>query len=330
MISATKPRKAFYLRAIHAFCWTLLLSLSFLLSSCHRHPVLQGYLEGEYIYLSSNYSGVLKQLAVSRGQNVKKGQLIYVLDSEPEASIAAQAKDQWEQAEKTLHDLQSGQRSTVLESIIAQRQQAVANLAYSKKTLQRYRQLYLQGVMAKASLDQAQSNYDRDLNSVNQFEANLQEAKKGARENQIMAQSAAAKAAKAAYDKAQWQLDQKTVRAPVAGLINDTYFKPGEFVNAQQPVASLLAPENVYLVFYIPEPLRSELRMGQNLEFSCDHCQQSFSAMINYISAQAEYTPPVIFSRESRGKLVFRVQAALPLATAKRFYPGQPVEVHLQ
>lgn len=252
-----------------------------------------------------------------------------MLDSEPEASAAAQAKKQWEQAQETLNDLESGQRNTVLESIIAQRKQAAANLDYSQKTLARYKQLFAAGVLAKATLDQAQANYQRDLNLVNQYEANLKEAQKGARANQVKAQQAVVAAAKAAYDKAQWQLSQKTVRAPVAGLINDTFFKPGEFVNSQQPVVSLLAPENVYLVFYIPEPLRSEIKMEEVIEFGCDHCERLYRAKINYIASQAEYTPPVIFSRESRGKLVFRVQAALPVATAKRFYPGQPVDVHL-
>lgn len=299
------------------------------LSGCHRHEVLQGYLEGEYVYLASNYSGILKDLAVSRGQQVHKGQLIYVLDSEPEASTAAQAKQQWQQAQDTLRDLQSGQRNTVLESIVAQRQQAVANLDYSKKTLERYRQLFARGVLAKASLDQAESNFRRDQNLVSQFAANLQEARQGARDNQIKAQLALVQAAKAAYDKALWQLQQKTIAAPTAGLINDTYYKPGEFVNAQQPVAALLPPENIYLVFYIPEPQRSQIKIGQSLQFTCDHCEGKYPAKVNYISAQAEYTPPVIFSRESRGKLVYRVQAALPLATAKRFYPGQPVEVIL-
>lgn len=299
------------------------------LIGCERQQRLQGYLEGEYIYLASNASGILKELAITRGQNVVAGQLAYVLDLEPEASALQQAQQQLQQASNTLHDIETGQRTTVVQAIIAQRKQAAADLQYAQVTRDRYRTLYQRGSIAKAMLDQAEADYQRNLNLVNQFTANLSEAKLGARADQIKAQLATVDAAQAAVQQAQWRLQQKTITIPAAGMINDTYYRPGEFVNAQQPVASLLTPNNIYLVFYIPEPERSTLKMGQQIHFSCDGCHQRFTARINYIAPQAEYTPPVIFSRESRDKLVFRVQAALPLATAQRFYPGQPVEVYV-
>ena len=127
-----------------------------------------------------------------------------------------------------------------------------------------------------------------------------------------------------------WEVAQKSLYAPTSGRIFDTYFKVGEFVNSQQPVASLLAPQDIKLVFYIPEPQRIQLHIGQIVYFNCDGCRQKEQASIYYISPQAEYTPPVIFSEESRQKLVYRIEAHLPLVTAKRFYPGQPVDVYLR
>ncbi len=313
-------------------CWRVTALILFLLiSACSsEHNKLQGYIEGEYINLSTNYSGILKQLLVSRGDLVNKGQLIYVLDSEPQASVLQRAQDQLDQAEKTLEDLQAGQRSTVLQAITAQREQASANLKLSTLTLQRYRTLFTQGVVPQQQLDQAQSNYQHDLNLVNQYAANYAEAVQGARKNQIKAQISAISAAQAAVNQASWELDQKTMHSPAAGRIFDTYYKVGEFVTTQQPVASLLTPDNIYLIFYIPEPQRSELAVGQTVNYSCDGCKGNFIAKINYISPEAEFTPPVIFSRESRIKLVYRVQARLPLAEAKHFYPGQPVDVYLK
>lgn len=297
------------------------------LSSLRTDP-LQGYLEGEYINIASNSSGTLQQLAVSKGQRVKTGQLLYQLDKEPEASQFEQARQQLAQAESTLSDLENGQRSTVLASIQAQLAQAQANLKLSTVTLTRNRALYAEKAVSKAALDQAEANYQHDFNLVNQYVANLADAKLGARNHVIESQHAVVLANKAAVQKTLWQLNQKSAYAPVAGLIFDTYYRPGEFVNSQQPVLALLTPENIKLIFYVAEPDRSKIQLGKKVQFHCDGFDKTFSATINYLSPQAEYTPPVIFSRESRTKLVYRVEAALSVTDAERLHPGQPVDVY--
>jgi HlyD family secretion protein len=310
--------------------WVIALLLILSGGGCSSREGLQGYLEGEYINLATNYSGILKQLLVLRGDWVKQGQLLFVLDPEPEASQLAQAQAQLAQAQKRLLDLENGQRQTVLESIAAQRDQAAADLVLSTKNLQRYTQLFQQGAISKLTLDEAQATYQRNLNSVNEYKANLAEAKLGARENAIAEQQAAVVAAAAAVKTASWELAQKSVYAPTEGRIFDTFYKVGEFVNNQQPVAALLSPRDIKVIFYIPEPKRSTITIGQVLYFDCDGCKTRGQAKITYISPIAEYTPPVIFSRESRQKLVYRVEAHLPWAEALRFYPGQPVDVYFK
>ncbi|MFT3741354.1 MAG: HlyD family efflux transporter periplasmic adaptor subunit [Gammaproteobacteria bacterium] len=312
------------------FCQLGIFLLATIITGCSdRGTQYQGYIEGEYIYLASGFSGTLQQLAISRGQTVAKGQLLFVLDPQPEAAELAKARQDFASEASNLKDLEQGQRKTVIAGIVAQINQAKANLQFSTVTLQRYRTLYKQKAIAKSSLDQAQSDYQHDLDLVNQYQANLAEAQQGARTYQVRAQQNTTHGAQADVVKAVWQLQQKQVRAPTAGMIFDTYYKVGEFVSTPQPVAALLAPENTYLIFYIPEPQRGHLKLGQKLTFTCDGCTMTGTATINYISPQAEYTPPVIYSRESRSKLVYRVQAALPLDVAQRFYPGQPVDVYV-
>ncbi len=309
--------------------WMAAITILCALVGCSRETSLQGYIEGEYIYLASNYSGILKQLYITRGDLVRQNQLLFVLDSEPELSELHQAQYQLAHAEEILSDLKTAQRFTVLQAIIDQQKQAQANLEYATVTLKRDQDLYKQGAIGKAVLDQAQANYDRDLHLVHQYEANLAEARQGAREHAIYAQQQNVSAAKANVAKYAWQLIQKTNYAPTSGRIFDTYYKVGEFVNSQQPVAALLAPKDIKLIFYIPEPQRSQLAVGQIVYFQCDGCRQREQAWIYYISPQVEYTPPVIFSEESRQKLVYRIEARLSLETAKHFYPGQPVDVYL-
>lgn len=62
----------------------------------------------------------------------------------------------------------------------------------------------------------------------------------------------------------------------------------------------------------------------------CDGCGEPVAAKISFISQQAEYTPPVIYSREQRSKMVFLVEARPVPADAMRLRPGQPVDVSLR
>jgi len=84
------------------------------------------------------------------------------------------------------------------------------------------------------------------------------------------------------------------------------------------------------LRFFVPEPLIGSLRTGQELAVTIDGTSGPLSAAISYISPQAEYTPPVIFSRETRAKLVFLVEARPDPGVAARLHPGQPVDVRLE
>ena len=61
----------------------------------------------------------------------------------------------------------------------------------------------------------------------------------------------------------------------------------------------------------------------------CDGCVGPVHASIDFIAAQAEYTPPVIYSHGSREKLVFRVEAVPDPAQAATLRPGLPVDVRL-
>jgi HlyD family secretion protein len=89
----------------------------------------------------------------------------------------------------------------------------------------------------------------------------------------------------------------------------------------------LLPPENIKLKIYVPEPVIGSYRVGEQLSIACDGCPPDLRAQIDFIAAQAEYTPPVIYSDTSRAKLVFLVEARpVSSPTGFQWHPGQPVE----
>lgn len=318
-------------KLISFVCTTLIIFCSIFIYGCYRNneAEFQGYLEGKYTYLSSAVSGKLEQLFVDRGYQVKKGQVIFILDQEPEISQLQTSQQKLAESQETLINLEKGQRQTVLDSITAQRQQAAADLAYATKTLNRYKELYSHGVIDKNTLDKAQDDYDANLQRVKESEANLDEAKLGARENLIKAQQSAVAGNMAEVKQMQWALDQKTKRAPEDAEVFDKLHEVGEFISAGDPVVNLLPPSTLKVIFFVPERMLSGIRLNEKIEFTCDGCRQRFPAIVSFISPNAEYTPPVIFSFESREKLVYRIEARIDLEIAKQLHTGQPVDVYV-
>lgn len=310
----------------------LALLSSVILAGCapEGNGALQGYAEGEFVRVAAPFAGSLTRLAVQRGGQVKAGDPLYSLEQENEQAARLEAEERLKSAEARLANLEKGRRPDEVAAVAAQLAQAQAGLKLSQAQLKRDEDLAIKNFISRERLDQSRANRDRDQARVNELAAQLRIARLGARSDEIRAAQADVQAARAAVAQAQWRLDQKSIKAPVSGLVQDTYYVTGEWVNAGSPVVSILPPQNIKVRFFVPEPLLGKLRMGQRLQLSCDGCGAALSGSISYIAPQAEYTPPVIYSKDSRSKLVFLIEGRLAPADAVRLHPGQPVDVRLQ
>jgi HlyD family secretion protein len=253
------------------------LILSILGCENNRNKSFPGYIEGEYTYVASSVSGALVELNVKRGEQVKKGDPLYLLEPQPEEGALNAAKARVAELE--------------------------VQLALSAVQFERQVELYQTHATSKVAYDIAEAAYH-------------------ARQNQYHE-------AKAQVAQAEWAWEQKKMVSPVTGLVFDTFFRVGEKVGAHQPVVAILAPENIRVLFYIPEPKLSQIKIGQAIYFTCDGCKEKTKATISYISPEAEYTPPVIYSKDTRDKLVYLVRADMPATVAQNFHPGQPVDIFL-
>ena len=99
---------------------------------------------------------------------------------------------------------------------------------------------------------------------------------------------------------------------------------------AGSPVVRMLPPANVKVRFFVPQAVVGSLASGRPVAIQCDGCGAEIPAAISYISNEAEFTPPVIYSNETRSKLVFMVEARPSPDNATRLHPGQPVSVTLK
>jgi len=112
--------------------------------------------------------------------------------------------------------------------------------------------------------------------------------------------------------------------------VDDTLYQVGEWVAAGRPVISLLPPDNIKVRFFVPEPRLAELQTGAAVEVTLDGAPAPLEARVSYIATEPEYTPPVIYSRENRARLVYMVEARFAPDASAALHPGQPVEVLLK
>jgi HlyD family secretion protein len=287
---------------------------------------MSGYAEAELVYVAPSAAGTLQNLAVARGDRVKRGQLLYSLDVDSEAIGRDAARARSEQAAAQAEDLRKGKRPLELKQIDEQLVQAQATLAGSTATLERNRKLVEQGYMAASTLDPLFAARDHDAARVSELQTQRTFATAAARRDEIAAAAASARGAQADLALAQWREGQKRREAPVDALVYDVMYRPGEWVSAGAPVVALQPTGALKVRFFVPEPLLARTAVGAEVTLQCDGCAPNLRARIRWVSPQAEYTPPVIYSNASRSKLVFAVEAT-PLDSAAALKPGQPVDV---
>ncbi|MGD0251861.1 MAG: HlyD family efflux transporter periplasmic adaptor subunit [Verrucomicrobiota bacterium] len=303
-----------------------------LLAGCslNSSKVFQGYIEGEYVYVASPLGGALTNLAVARGDEVKAGQLLFELERGSEAAAVQQAEKNLAQAQSQLDDLNKGKRPTEIASLEAQLQRAQADLKLSEAEYARREQLAQSHTISTEELDQAGAQRDANRAQVNQLTADLDTAKLGAREDAIRAAEAQVASQASALDKARWSFDQKQQFAPTNAFVQDTLYRAGEWVAAGNPVAELLPPANIKVRFFVPQEVLPRIKPGQTVSVTFDGGQRAYSATVNYISTEAEFTPPVLYNRANRAKLVYMIEAKFSPADAAELRPGQPVDVELK
>jgi HlyD family secretion protein len=306
--------------------WALCLLPGCGASGSHR---LQGYVEGEFVYVASPLAGTLESLHVRRGDQAKAGDPLFALDPMPEKQACAEAAHRLAQAYSTWDDLKKSKRPPEIQSVEAQLAQARVAVELSEKLFFRQQELLATSATSREEYDRARARFDQDLRRVTQLEAELAAARLPARSDQIDAAEAQVRALEATLAKANWDLGQKSQAAPKDGLVFDTLFREGEWVPPGRPVVALLPPPNIKVRAYVPETEIGAVQFSMTARVFVDGVADPFLGKVSFISPQAEYTPPVMYSRESRSKLVFLIEVRFSAEVAAQLHPGQPVDVEL-
>jgi HlyD family secretion protein len=273
-----------------------------LLLSCSqkKDDAWLGYAEGDEALISAPQPGWVESMKVERGKAVRRGDILFVLDATREAAGRDQAAAALKAAEAALAQARAN---------LAQER---ANLTYTRTELGRQDRLAQDGAGLPVQRDAARNAFAQSQARIGQLQAQIA---------QMQAQIAQMQAS---LGSASYALSQREIIAQTEGAVQDIYFRQGEYVPASTPVLSILPPGNIFVRFFVPENQLARVRLGQRVRISCDGCQP-LEARVSFIASQQEFTPPVIFSTESREKLVFKLEARAP--GGLKLHPGQPVQV---
>lgn len=285
--------------------------------------LLSGYVEGEPLYLAAPIAGTVKAMYVVRGQDVAAGARLFEVDPQQPLSQRNQAAAELAAAEAQALDARKGQRPAELSVLAANAAAAEAHARDAAATYQRMMKLVAVGVQSQQALDDARGAAETAEAQARAARRQQQVGQLGQRSDQIRAADARVEQAKANLAGAAARLSDNAPVATEAARVEDVFFQAGEWAPANQPILSLLPDSRIKVRFFVPERSLSGYHLGQTVRFSCDGCAKGLTAKIAYISPRPEFTPPVIYSREARDRLVYLVEAH----PSTRLNPGQPVDV---
>jgi len=291
-------------------------------------PLAVGYVEGEYVLLAPLDVAQITAVKVRKGDRLEPGATVAVLEKEDATIAVNEADAAWHQAVAQLENLRKGKRPEEIEVIEASLMSALAEVQEAQRQLDRQKELSGQGFSSKANYDAADTRLTSARAKVAELKANLSVARLPARSAEIEAAESAVKRAAASLDAARWRLEKRVVTAPAEGEVSDVILRRGELAGPTSPVVSFLPDGATKLKVYVPEKSLASLSLGSRLAVNCDGCPSGLSATVSYVSKEPEFTPPVIYSINSRQKLVYLIEAR-PDDGANALKPGQIVDVVL-
>lgn len=289
----------------------------YLLRGSNRERTLSGYVEGESLFLAAPVAGTVSAITAQEGERVAAGARLFAIDPATLSAQGDQARAQVAEARTQIAAAAANAQQAEAEATAA-----AADADKARRDLDRLISVRREDAAAVAGRDM-----DAAQAALREANARLHAARETAQARRAQVAAARAQESQAIGGEREVaiRVGQLAPPAPSAARVEDVFYRPGEWVAANQPVVSLLPDDRVKIRFFVPEQEVARYRPGRDIFFSCDGCAAGLTARISYVSPRPEFTPPVIFSRDSRDRLVFMVEARP--ARPGKLMPGLPVDV---
>jgi membrane fusion protein (multidrug efflux system) len=332
---AAKPPRLSWLR------WTLFAMLPLALIAGAYWYVTGGevmstdnaYVEADKVGVSTDVSGIVKEIEVTENQRVEAGQVLYRLDPRQLQIVLDSAKANLAQTALTIDSMKQDYRR-MLSDVAAQQ----AQVELDQATYDRYATLVRTAAISKANYDQARFTLELDKNKLESLrqQAQVQLARLAGNPDVPVAQHPQYLQAKAQVDEAQRQLDHTVVSAPFAGIVtNVPAVAPGKYLQASMTAFYLVTTDHVWVYSNPKETELTYVRPGQPVTVTVDtYPDAEWHGTIESISPAAAQEFSLLPAQNTSGnwvKVVQRVPMRVRLDTSDKNRPalraGMSVEV---
>ena len=276
--------------------------------------LLSGAIEARDVEVGSLLGGRIAKVLVEEGTVVIAGQPIVQFETDLIDLQIQQQRSRIAQAQANLTKALRGPRVEVIGS-------ARASAENAERERLRQKGLLENGVTS-------QQQYDAAATQAKTTREALLELERGNRPEDIAAARAALGMEERQLAYLERQRAESVVAAPAPGLIESMDLRPGDLVGANQPVARMLEPSQIWVRVYVPEPELGRVRVGQKALLTVDTFPNAeFSGHVVEIRTQAEYTPRNVQTLDQRMDQVFGVKVAID--PTPQLKPGMAAMVRL-
>ena len=309
----------------------LLLLAAAVLAACARHDesTLPGTLERDRVELVADANESITALPLAEGAAVKAGDVVVVQDRALSTAELDAARAQLAEAEARVDELKNGPRNTTIRAAAARRDAAKAQADDAVRERDRLVGLVARSLVSKSEADRQVTAAQAAEAALHEAEADLRELQEGTRSEQLAQARQAADSARANLAGLETTSARLEVRAPIAGTIDSLPFHLGEKPARGATVAVLLATTAPFARVHVPEPIRSQVKIGTPATLRVDGIERTFKGRVRFIASEAEFTPYYSLTAADRSRLSFLAEVVLD-DTDVSLPSGVPVDVTLE
>lgn len=288
---------------------TAILLTAIILISCNKNNEkadAYGNFEATEITVSSESNGKIEFLNVEEGAQLKKGSLVGLIDT-------LQLHYNREQLKASIETVQSKSTSVLSQINVLNEQLKTAKIEQT-----RIQNMYAENAATKRQIDEIDGKVkviEKQISSVQTQNAPIL--------NEI-------KSIKVQIEKLDDQIKKSKISNPVDGTVLTKYAEPSEITAFGKPLYKIANLNEMELRVYVTETQLAQIKIGQKVTVAidADNDTKKYEGNITWISAQAEFTPKVIQTKEERANLVYAVKVVVKNDGSLKI--GMPAEVWLK
>jgi HlyD family secretion protein len=299
------------------------------LSACDNteNTFMVGTLERDRVEVSVESNEPIIAIHVTDGQMLKAGDLILEQDPARLERILAQQQALRDQAAARLAELERGPRPESIREARAQLESARASAKNAVENLKRVQELFARKLSDQSTLDVATTLKKTSAAAEKAASESLERLLNGTTREELDQAIAALNATEAGIGRLQLDIERLKTHAPVDGMLDKRLYQLGERPQAGATVCVILDGSRTYARIYVPEPLRSALQPGKQLNVRIDGSSNSYTGTVRWVSTDASFTPYFALTEHDRSRLSYLAEVDVPDASS--LPSGVPLEVDL-